>query len=79
MRDFILNFVLDEGGCKFCDLYLACIKNNYAHDQIASTVSQLVQEKELIEVRFYIKDIHGERMGFILPKDTSVRIMNPIF
>lgn len=79
MRQFILDFVSSSGGCKFCDLYLEAIKRFYTYDEISSMVSQLVQENELIEVRFYIKDIHGERMGFLLPKDTSVRIMRPIF
>jgi hypothetical protein len=79
MRQFILDFVSDSGGCKFCDLYFAAIKRFYTYDEISSMASQLVQEKELIEVRFYIKDIHGERMGFLLPKDTSVRIISQIF
>jgi hypothetical protein len=79
MREFILDFVSDNGGCKFCDLYFEAIKRSYTYDEISSTVSQLVQENELIEVRYYLKDIHGERMGFLLPKDTSVRIIRQIF
>jgi|694.fasta_scaffold06007_3 hypothetical protein len=78
MRDFIINFVSNEGGCKFTDLYLEGIKR-YTYDQLSSTVCQLVQEGELIEVRYYLKDVHGERMGFLLPKDTSVKIAKQIF
>ena len=78
MREFIINFVSNKGGCKFGDLYLEGIKN-YTYDQLSSTVCQLVQEGELIEVRYYLKDIHGERMGFLLPKSASVRIVTPIF
>lgn len=79
MRKFILDFVFANGGCKFCDLYVESIRRSYTYDEISSTVSQLVQEGELIEVRYYLKDIHGERMGFLLPKETSVRIIKPIF
>ena len=79
MRDFILGFVSDNGGCKFSDLYFEAIKRSYTYDQLSSTVCQLVQEEELIEVRYYLKDIHGERMGFLLPKETSVKITQQIF
>jgi hypothetical protein len=78
MREFILKFVYDKGGCKFGELYLEGIKS-YTYDQLSSTVCQLVQEGELIEVRYYLKDIHGERMGFLLPKETSVKITHQIF
>jgi hypothetical protein len=78
MRDFIINFVLSKGGCKFTDLYFEGIKR-YTYDQLSSTVCQLVQEGELIEVRYYLKDVHGERMGFLLPKETSIKITHQIF
>jgi hypothetical protein len=79
MREFILKFVYDNGGCKFSDLYISGLRESYTYDQLSSTVCQLVQEGELIEVRYYLKDVHGERMGFLLPKETSIKITHQIF
>lgn len=73
MREFILNFVKKSEGCKFSELSFA--SSRYcSYDELISAVNFLILEKELIEVKYFLKDQHSERMGILLPKDTSIKI-----
>jgi len=79
MRDFILDFVGSNGGCKFSELYFKAIGFGYSYNDLIIETNRLIQEEELVEVRYYLKDIHGEKIGVLFPKGTGIRITKPIF
>lgn len=68
---FIIDFVKSQHGCKFENLYLAC---DVPHSELVQQVLDLVRRKELVEVRYSIKDRHGDCVGVLFPKDTSISV-----
>jgi hypothetical protein len=79
MRDFIINFVESKKGCKFLELYVEAISLGWSYDDLVSETSKLIQEQEIVEVRYYLKDVHGERVGVLFPKGTAIKVTKPIF
>lgn len=69
----IIDFVKSQNGCKFENLYvyLAC---EIPYAELVQQVLDLVRRKELVEVRYNIKDRHGDCVGVLFPKDTSITI-----
>jgi hypothetical protein len=68
---FIIDFVKSQHGCKFEILYLAC---DVPYSELVQQVQDLVGRKELVEVRYHVPDRHGECMGVLFPKNTSISI-----
>lgn len=69
----IIDFVKSEHGCKFENLYvhLAC---EIPYAELVQQVLDLVLRKELVEVRYHMPDRHGDCLGILFPKNTSIII-----
>ena len=70
---FIIEFVKSQHGCKFEILYLACACD-VSYSELVHRVQDLVDRKELVEVRYHVPTRHGECMGILFPKNTSILI-----
>ncbi len=73
MRKFVLNFLDQNGGCKFSELCYAS-RRHCSYDELISTVNLLIFEKEIIEIKYSLKNQHSEKIGFLLPKNTFVQL-----
>lgn len=73
MREFILNFVKKNEGCKFSELYFIS-RESYSYNDLVSAVKILILEKELVEVEYFLRDQHGDRIGILFSKETSIKI-----
>jgi hypothetical protein len=64
----IINYVNENPGCSYRDVIINTDSNHIL-------ITELLQNGDLIEVRYHLENQHSERTGLLFPKNTSIRII----
>lgn len=72
LNNIIINFVV--GPTRFVELFSACRMEGYEYSEVVAAIQNLVYDGELIEVKFSLKNQHGDCVGILFPKTAEVRV-----
>jgi hypothetical protein len=72
LNSIIINFVVIPTN--FVDLFKVCRVEGYEYADVVAAVQNLVYDGELIEVKFSLKNQHGDCVGILFPKTAEVSI-----
>lgn len=72
LNNIIINSIV--GPTKFAEVFSNCRLKGYEYVEVVAAIQNLVYDGELIEVRYSLKNQHGDCVGILFPKTAEVSI-----